>query len=240
VSAPEIVVLCGSTRFYDQFQEHNYRLTMEGRIVLSVGFYPHATAEHGHGEGVGHDSAEKVALDTLHLRKIDLAGRVFVINPGGYIGNSTHREIAYAVNTGKPVDYLVPPSVHVGQVATAAILAAGGRSSAVISCRMLADVVRLHVDSTATALVVEPPLIEAGYRVEVEADGVHGVRLLLERSTCMACPPACGTCSGQHTDCECYEHQEAGVVDVAELNRHFRWNQPGPAVKRYAEPEDAD
>ena len=60
---PEIVVLCGSTRFYDAFQEANYDLTMAGKIVLSVGFYPHAKAEHGHGEGVGHDSAEKVALD---------------------------------------------------------------------------------------------------------------------------------------------------------------------------------
>ena len=36
-----------------------------GEIVLSVGFYPHAQARHGHGEGVGHDSAEKTALDEL-------------------------------------------------------------------------------------------------------------------------------------------------------------------------------
>jgi hypothetical protein len=55
---PEVVTLCGSTRFYDAFQQANYDLTMQGKIVLSVGFYPHAKAEHGHGEGVGHDSAE--------------------------------------------------------------------------------------------------------------------------------------------------------------------------------------
>ena len=39
---PEIVVLLGSTRFYDAFQQANYDLTMAGKIVLSVGFYPHA------------------------------------------------------------------------------------------------------------------------------------------------------------------------------------------------------
>lgn len=106
---PEIVVLCGSTRFYDEFQEANYRLTMEGKIVLSVGFYPHNQAKHGHGEGVGHDSKEKKMLDELHMRKIDLANQVFVINVGGYIGESTAREIAYAQRMGKPISYLEGP-----------------------------------------------------------------------------------------------------------------------------------
>ena len=103
---PPIVVLCGPTRFYDEFQDANYRLTMEGSIVLSVGFYPHASAEHGHGEGVGHDSDEKVALDELHKRKVDLADRVHVLNVDGYIGESTRSEIAYAEALGKPITYL--------------------------------------------------------------------------------------------------------------------------------------
>lgn len=103
---PTIVVLCGSTRFDDQFQEANYRLTMAGRIVLSVGFYPHASAEHGHGEGVGHNSAEKITLDELHKRKIDLADEVHVLNVDGYIGESTRSEIAYAEAAGKPITYL--------------------------------------------------------------------------------------------------------------------------------------
>lgn len=103
---PDIVCLCGSTRFYDAFQQANYDLTMQGHIVLSVGFYPHAKAEHGHGEGVGHDSAEKVALDELHKRKIDLADEVFVLNVDGYIGESTRGEIEYAEKIGRPVRYL--------------------------------------------------------------------------------------------------------------------------------------
>jgi len=106
---PKVVVLCGSTRFYDEFQAANYRLTMDGVIVLSVGFYPHASAEHGHGEGVGHDSDEKLALDELHKRKIDLADEVLVVSDErGYFGESTRSEIAYATALGKPVEFVHP------------------------------------------------------------------------------------------------------------------------------------
>jgi hypothetical protein len=103
---PTIVCLCGSSRFYDEFQQANYELTMAGEIVLSIGFYPHAKAEHGHGEGVGHDSAEKVALDELHKRKIDLADYVYVLNVGDYIGDSTRSEIEYAKSRHRSVTYL--------------------------------------------------------------------------------------------------------------------------------------
>ena len=106
---PPIVCLCGSTRFYDAFQQANYERTMAGEIVLSVGFYPHAKAEHGHGEGVGHDSTEKVALDELHKRKIDLADWVLVVSDeSGYFGNSTLGEIEYALAHGKPVEFAEP------------------------------------------------------------------------------------------------------------------------------------
>lgn len=103
---PAIVCLCGSSRFYDEFQQANYELTMAGEIVLSIGFYPHAAARHGHGEGVAHESIEKVALDELHKRKIDLADYVYVLDVGGYIGESTASEIAYASEHGVPLRYL--------------------------------------------------------------------------------------------------------------------------------------
>ena len=51
---------------------------------------------------------QKTSLGALHLRKIDLADRVLVVNPGGYIGESTSREIAYAHATGKPVSFADP------------------------------------------------------------------------------------------------------------------------------------
>jgi len=101
---PKIVCLCGSTRFYDAFQEANYRETMAGKIVLSVGFYPHSA--NVHGEGVGATEAEKEKLDILHCQKIDMADEVLVLNVGGYIGESTFREVQYAHGQHKLVRFL--------------------------------------------------------------------------------------------------------------------------------------
>jgi hypothetical protein len=100
-----IVCLCGSTRFYEAFQQANYRETMAGKIVLSVGHYPHSTTQ-AHGENVGCTPEQKLKLDELHLTKIDLADEVLILNVGGYIGESTAREISYARSLGKTVRFL--------------------------------------------------------------------------------------------------------------------------------------
>lgn len=100
---PLIVCLCGSTKFKQQFIEANFRETMAGKIVLSVGWFSHAD-----GSIYSPSEEEKKALDELHLRKIDLADEVLVLNVGGYIGDSTRREIAYATSLGKPIRYLEP------------------------------------------------------------------------------------------------------------------------------------
>lgn len=101
---PKVVCLCGSTRFYEAFQEANFRLTLEGFIVLSVGFYPHA-ADRAHAAHIGITPKQKEALDELHFRKIDLADRVHFLNIGGYIGASTARELAYAIANNKETTF---------------------------------------------------------------------------------------------------------------------------------------
>ena len=45
-------------------------------------------------------------LDDMHKRKIDMADEIYVINVGGYIGESTKSEIEYAKKHGKKVNYL--------------------------------------------------------------------------------------------------------------------------------------
>ena len=99
---PEIVCLCGSTRFMDAFYSASWELTLDGYIVLSVGVCKHA--EHHGAEEMGQDVAER--LDELHKRKIDLADFVMVLNVGGYIGESTRSEIEYAKAHNKMVVYL--------------------------------------------------------------------------------------------------------------------------------------
>ena len=94
------VTLCGSTRFKEAFLQAQKRLTLEGNIVISVGLFGHSGDDEVWTEGT------KEMLDDMHLRKIDLADEIFVINVGGYIGSSTQAEIEYAKRTGKPVRYL--------------------------------------------------------------------------------------------------------------------------------------
>ena len=94
---PEIVCICGSLRFVEEMRRANRDLSLTGVIVVAP----------GEATGVISDE-QKAALGVLHLRKIDLADRVLVVNPGGYIGESTSREIAYARATGKPVSFTDP------------------------------------------------------------------------------------------------------------------------------------
>ena len=73
-----------------------YRWPSEVRIlILAPAVFQHR------GDTI--TEAEKALLDELHLRKIDLADAMFVVDPGGYIGESTTREIGYARSTGKPI-----------------------------------------------------------------------------------------------------------------------------------------
>ena len=95
-----VITLCGSTRFKEQFLEQQKRLTLEGNVVISVGLFGHSADEEVWKPGM------KEMLDKMHFQKIDMADEIFVINVGGYIGESTKREIAYAKSKGKIINYL--------------------------------------------------------------------------------------------------------------------------------------
>lgn len=98
----KVITLCGSTRFKDAFLETQKRLTLEGNIVISVGLFGHSGDDEVWQEGT------KEMLDNMHKRKIDMSDGIFVINVGGYIGDSTRSEIDYAIRNGKTVEYLEP------------------------------------------------------------------------------------------------------------------------------------
>ena len=100
INGYKVLTLCGSTRFKEEFLEAQKRLTLEGNIVISVGLFGHS------GDDVVWTDGVKDMLDRQHLAKIDLADEIFVINIGGYIGDSTRREIAYADYRGKSITYL--------------------------------------------------------------------------------------------------------------------------------------
>lgn len=94
-----IITLCGSTKFKDDYLKWQSILTLQGNLVISVGLF-------GHSDHYYYAPGVKEILDDIHKRKIDLANEIFVIDKDGYIGNSTKGEIEYAIKTGKKVTYM--------------------------------------------------------------------------------------------------------------------------------------
>jgi hypothetical protein len=90
---PKIVTLCGSMRFFDKMLTVAAEETAKGHIVIAP-FSVVAKEDQG--------SDFKKMLDELHFRKIDMADEIIVVtDENGYIGESTRREMVYAIQTGK-------------------------------------------------------------------------------------------------------------------------------------------
>lgn len=104
MNKPIVVCLCGSTRFQDAWENAYREESLANKIVLSVGVMVHAGEE-----PIRDNSPTKAMLDELHLRKIDLADEVLILNVGGYIGESTARELAYARQQNKIIRFLEHP-----------------------------------------------------------------------------------------------------------------------------------
>ncbi len=99
-----IVCLCGSTIFKEAFENANKNFTSSGAIVLSVGWFAHCDSEPLSEE-------QKKELDELHLDKIRMADDVIFLNVGGYLGESSLRELKFCVENNKIVWMLNPDKV---------------------------------------------------------------------------------------------------------------------------------
>ena len=91
-----IITICGSMRYYHQMIKVAEKYTMNGYIVLM----PYVANYSG---GAKADRI-KIMLDTMHMAKIDLSYAIVVV--GEHIGESTNREIEYAIKNGKQVIYV--------------------------------------------------------------------------------------------------------------------------------------
>ncbi len=101
-----VVTLCGSTRFEAEFAEVGRRLTMEGCVVISLGMFSLPDLPDHDGGSEASELRLRLGRLHLHLQRIRMADEVYVVDPGGYLGESARREIAYAESLGKPVRYL--------------------------------------------------------------------------------------------------------------------------------------
>jgi hypothetical protein len=97
----KIVCLVGSTKFKEEYEKANRIESGKGNIVLTVAMY-------GHVQGLDMNSEEKKVFDEVHMDKIKMANEILVINVGGYIGESTKREIEYAKSLNKVIRFLEP------------------------------------------------------------------------------------------------------------------------------------
>ena len=85
----------GSMRFAVEMKEIAYQLeTQRGYNILQCVYCD------------GRPSDEEMkCLEAAHYRKIDLSDGIYVVNIGGYIGDSVRDEIEYAERNGKEIIY---------------------------------------------------------------------------------------------------------------------------------------
>ena len=93
-----IITLCGSIKFKTEFMKVQQELSLDGNIVFTPNFLNNLKNEI--------NIETKKMLDEMHRQKIDMSDEVYVINFGGYIGESTKSEIEYAKANGKKIFYL--------------------------------------------------------------------------------------------------------------------------------------
>ena len=106
MKAPRIVCICGSVRFKSDFGRAARYESEKGRIVLSVGSFIHyddlisASADERQRRRF---ARKKSALDRLHMKKIEMADEILVIDRDRYIGDQTRKEILYAMKLRKKI-----------------------------------------------------------------------------------------------------------------------------------------
>ena len=87
--------ICGSMRFEKEMREIAFLLeTQKECNILQCTYADREINEE-----------EKRRITEAHYRKIDLSDGIYVVNIGGYVGESVSAEIAYARKCGKEILY---------------------------------------------------------------------------------------------------------------------------------------
>lgn len=96
----KIITICGSMKFQEQMIEVAKKLELEEQyIVIQCVYFDKSRIL---------TSQEISVLNELHYRKIDISDAIYVVNVGGYMGESTQKEIEYAHSLNKEVLFFEP------------------------------------------------------------------------------------------------------------------------------------
>lgn len=91
----DIITLCGSMKFKNEMIGIAERIFLKGYCVLMPVFLERDTI-----------TEEQLAnLKNAHLKRIECANAILVMNVNNYIGTSTKLEIQYATKLGKKIVY---------------------------------------------------------------------------------------------------------------------------------------
>lgn len=93
----EIITLCGSLKFQNEMMIVAEKLALKGKCILTP-VYPVL-------KNYEITMQEMQLLKNEHLKRIDLADTILVMNIDNYIGSSTSQEIEYAKKNNKKILY---------------------------------------------------------------------------------------------------------------------------------------
>lgn len=89
--------ICGSMRFAEEMKKIAYYLeTRRGYNILQCVYCE---------DDVSPTDEELKLLEKAHYKKIDLSDGIYIVNIGGYVGESVKNEIEYAKKYGKEIIY---------------------------------------------------------------------------------------------------------------------------------------
>lgn len=95
-----VITLCGSTRFYKEFDRICYELTLADYAIFTIGTMLNSDKK------LEHSKQTLERFDLLHKSKIIMSEGIFVIDVDGYIGDSTRSEIEFAEIHDRDIYYL--------------------------------------------------------------------------------------------------------------------------------------
>lgn len=96
----KIVTLCGSMRFKKEMLDISEKLELKEKYLVIQCIYSNEDSKL--------TKEEIDLLGELHYKKIEISDAIFVVNVGGYIGQSTKNEIEYARSLNKEILSLEP------------------------------------------------------------------------------------------------------------------------------------
>lgn len=98
--AAVITCLIGSPKYRSEFQSAAKAFALDGEIVLTPNVYSDV-------DGINAKHQEKLHQTTL--KRIQMADKVFVINPNNRMTENVYKEVEYAESLGRIVSYLETP-----------------------------------------------------------------------------------------------------------------------------------